>query len=67
MPLEENLILGCKCSKIKNKTDTDVRVEVSTAMKTEVMVFWVVTLCSDVGYHCLGGLYCLQFHCPETV
>jgi len=34
---------------------TFVRLEVFTAKKIQVMVFWVVTLCSDVvGYHHFG-------------
>jgi hypothetical protein len=30
-----------------------MRFEVFTAMK--IQVFWVVTLCGDVGYHSFGG------------
>jgi hypothetical protein len=36
------------------------RCEVFTAVKIHVQVFWVVTLCSVVGYHCFGGPYCLH-------
>jgi hypothetical protein len=33
-----------------------VKVEVFTPVKIQVVVFWVVTLCSNVeGYHCFGG------------
>jgi len=40
----------------------DVRLKVFMGMKIQVMVFWVVTLCSDVvGYQLFGGLCCLHF------
>jgi hypothetical protein len=38
----------------------NVRSEIFTATKIEV-IFWVVTSCSDVvGYHCFGGSCCLH-------
>jgi hypothetical protein len=43
---------------MKRKTNK-VRFEVFTAVKTEVVIFWVVMLCSMVvGYQCFGGLCC---------
>jgi hypothetical protein len=39
------------------------KAEVFTLMEVQVMVFWVVTLCSDVaGYHVFRGSCCLQFN-----
>jgi hypothetical protein len=36
--------------------------EVSTAVKIQVEVFWVMTLCGVVvGYQLYGGLFCLHF------
>jgi len=42
-----------------------VRLEIFTAMKIQIMVFWVMALCNDmVGYHCSTGWCCLHI-CPE--
>jgi hypothetical protein len=33
-----------------------MRFEVFTAVKIEILIFWVVMLCSLIGgYHCFGG------------
>jgi len=40
--------------------------KILTVMKIHVVVFWVMTLCSDVvGYQRLGGSYCLQIHSKD--
>jgi hypothetical protein len=44
-----------------NEKVTDVRFEVFTAMKIQVMVFWVVMLCTvTVGYQHFRGPCCLH-------
>jgi hypothetical protein len=42
------------------------RLEVFTAMKIQVTVFWIVTPCSDViGYRRFGGSFCLHLHSED--
>jgi len=46
---------------VNNRRINYVRFEVFKAVKIQVVVFWVVTPCSDVlGYRRFGGSYCLQ-------
>jgi len=37
-----------------------MRSEVFTALKIQVLTFWVVILCTDA--ECFGGLCCLNLH-----
>jgi len=41
---------------------TSVRSEVFMVMKIQVMVFWIVTMCYDVGYQCFRVPCCLHLH-----